>query len=89
MLARLRTGPALKKSIEKAQSFEGYRFTVYECFQIIKSFLLHSDAYKTNNDSHKNKKKSFIKLLSFQSVHLHKSRMEQTKIGEVDILEAI
>ena len=29
---------------------------IYEWFQIIKSFLLDSDAYKTNNASHKNKK---------------------------------
>ena len=41
--------------------------TIYECFQIIKSFLLDIDTYKTNNSSHKNKK-SLIQLLLFQSV---------------------
>ena len=70
--------------------------TIYECFQIIKSFLLDIDTYKTNNSSDKNKK-SLIQLLLFQSVPFtqvpygtHMGPIwEQPKIGKVDILEAI
>ena len=73
---------------------------IYECFQIMKSFLLDSDAYKTNNASHKNKKIIYqIAIIPICSISTspiwdpyvtHMGPIwEQPKIGKVDILEAI
>ena len=43
---------------------------IYECFQIMKSFLLDSDAYKTNNASHKNKKIIYqIAIIPISSIY--------------------
>ena len=55
---------------------------IYEWFQIIKSFLLDSDAYKTNNASHKNKKIIYqIAIIPIRSI-CTSPIWEQQKIGK-------
>ena len=62
---------------------------IYESFQIIKSFLLDNDAYKTNNSSHKNKKNIYqIAIIPISSISTSPI-WEQPKIGKVEILGAI
>ena len=61
---------------------------IYEYFQIMKSFLLGSDAYNINNDSHKHKKFTYEIAIIPNSFISTNPIWEQLKIGKADILEA-